>query len=555
VTPSTVAVQLLDVLREFGVNLVFGIPGGAIASLYAALLERPDIKQVTAKHETGAGFMALGYAIATGRPGVVFVTAGPGITNAMTGLASAFYEGAPVIFIAGEVPRSAFGRGALQEGSSATFDSVGMARRISKYSTQLVRPGSAASELRKALATAFSGRRGPAFLSLPLDISSEPSPPHEIAGSVRSSFEVDSTSCRHAMELLGGAQRPLILAGSGARGGTGRRAVRRLAEHVGSPVAVTTKGKGVFPEDHPLYLGLFGFGGHESVTEYLSGGVDVLLAAGTGLNDFSTNAWSPLLRASRSFIQIDIDAGKLGRNYPIDLGLVGPVDLVLNRMLDYPIRKAVGRAVDWNTLQTLPYEPSPKGLLTTADVVLTMNEVCAPDSVYTADMGEHLGVALHYLRVRAPGDFLTCLGFGSMGSGICSAIGYQFGSPVRRTYAICGDGGFLMYGCELATAVQHSVKTTFVIINDSRLNMVHHGLTDLFGAAPDFSTQLIDFSLYAKAMGAAGYVVRDRQQLVHALSEQAEGPVVIDVRVDRDARLVGSQRVAALRQFRQVPCG
>src|SRR5579859_2847221 len=246
---STVAVQLLDVLREFGVNLVFGIPGGAIAALYAALLERRDIKNVVAKHESSAGFMALGYAMATGRPGVVFTTAGPGITNALTGLASAYYEGAPVIFIAGEVPRSAFGRGALQEGSSATFDSVSMARRVAKYSTQLSRAGSAAAELRKALATAFSGRRGPAFLSLPLDIASEAAPPHLLAGSVRSSFEVDSASCRRAIELLGSAQRPLILAGSGTRDATGRRALRRLAEHIGSPVAVTTKGKSVFPED------------------------------------------------------------------------------------------------------------------------------------------------------------------------------------------------------------------------------------------------------------------------------------------------------------------
>jgi len=550
---QSVSVQLIDVLREFGVDVVFGIPGGAIASLYAAFLQRPDVKLITTKHETNAAFLAVGYAMATGRPGVVLTTAGPGITNALTGLATAYYEGVPVVHIAGEVARSAFGRGALQEGSPAGFDAVSLLRRVTKMSIMLSHPGPAASLLRKALVTAYSGKRGPVFVSLPLDVAGASATPQPISGSVRSSFEVDGEGARRAIELLEGAKHPLLLAGAGTRDLTSRRALRRLAEHVGAPVCVTTKGKGVFPEDHPLYLGILGFGGHESVVEYLRAGVDVLLAVGTGLNDFTTNAWTPSLKASEAFLQIDIDSAQLGKNYPIDLGLVGPADAVIGRMLEYrngdrpPRPPPEGTAIQYQEPKT-----SAAGLLTTADVVRTMNEVLPADAVVTADMGEHLAFALHYYRARDPGDFFTCLGFGSMGSGIVSAIGFQLGAPKRRTYALCGDGGFLMFGTELATAVQHRIPTTFVIINDSRLNMVHHGIKDLFGRTPDFSTQEIDYAAMSRSMGGEGFVVRTKEELTKGLRAATELPVVLDVRVDADVRLGGSQRVAALRQFSET---
>ncbi len=549
---KTAALVLVDVLRDFGADVVFGIPGGAISPLYAALLDRPDVRIVTAKHESNAAFMALGYAMATGRPGVVLTTAGPGITNAITGIATAFYEGVPVVHIAGEVPRSAFGRGALQEGSSSALDSVSLMRRITKMSALLAHAGPSASILRKALSTAFSGRRGPVFLSLPLDVACTEVEPQPIAGSVHTGFDVDEQATRRAIQLLERAERPMIVAGSGARDPTAKRALRRLAEHIVAPVAVTTKGKGVFPEDHPLYLGIVGFGGHESVVAQLEAGVDVLLVVGSGLNDFTTNAWSPLLKADKAFIQVDIDSAQLGKNYPIDIGLLGPADAVVGRMLEHRAEgRPRGTADKASTrLRLTPPRTSPRGLLTTIDVVLAMNELCPPDAIYTADMGEHLAVALHYLRVRDAGDFLTCLGFGSMGSGIVSTIGWQLGCPGRRAYAICGDGGMLMSGNELSTAVQHRIGVTFVVINDARLNMVHHGMNDLFGRTPDFSTQLIDFARMAESFGATGVVVSTKEELARALTKSVEGPFVLDVRVDPDVRLGGSQRVAALRQFK-----
>jgi acetolactate synthase I/II/III large subunit len=548
----TVAAQILEGLREFGVNRVFGIPGGAVGGLYAALEQTPEISVVHAKHETGAAFMALGYAVATGLPGVVLTTAGPGITNAITGMISAHYEGVPVIHIAGEVSRAAFSRGALQESSSHTWDAVGIARQYTKFSAQITRPGTATALVRKALSAAYSGRKGPAFLSLPMDVATEPAVQQPLKGNIGSAFDVDLPACRQAMEWLERSRRPLILAGSGTRDFGSRRALRRLAEHLGAPVAVTTKGKSVFPEDHPLYLGIFGFGGHDSVTDYLAGGIDVLLVTGSGLNDFTTNAWSPLLKAQKAFIQVDIDPVQLGKNYPVDLGLLGPIDAVLSRMLEH--RRGEQPAL---TLKVSPVyqkiEESPKGALTTAQVVRALNELTPSHSLYTADMGEHLGVVLHHLRVRDNGDFFTCLGFGSMGSAICTAIGYQMGAPDRHSYAICGDGGFLMQGSELATAVQHRVATTFVIINDSRMNMVHHGQAAIYNSKMDFSTQEVNFAQMANSMGAKGSVIRNETELRVALAQPAQEPTVLDVRIDPDIRLAGSQRLAALKQFQFAP--
>ncbi|WP_434418290.1 thiamine pyrophosphate-dependent enzyme [Nannocystis pusilla] len=253
----------------------------------------------------------------------------------------------------------------------------------------------------------------------------------------------------------------------------------------------------------------------------------------------------PRGRSSRS----TFEASQFGKNYPVDLGLLGPLDEVIAAMLAVegePVARAPGPVLAY---QTPPASAS--GRLTTIDVVQAMNEVCPANSYFTSDMGEHLSVALHFLRVREPGTFVTCLGFGSMGTGVCVPAGLAFGAREdrRRAYAICGDGGMLMAGGELATAVQWRMPVTFVVINDSRLNMCHHGILDQFGRTPDFSTQLVDFARMAEAMGAAGHLVESFDQLGAGLRDMRDGPVVLDVRVDPEVRLGGSQRVAALKQF------
>ena len=551
----SVSSQILDVLQEFGATTIFGIPGGAVGALYGALSKRGDFRIVNAKHETGAMFLAMGHFMATGRPGVVITTSGPGVTNALTGLASAFYEGIPLVLLCGEVATSAFGRGALQEGSQNGLDVLSLVRSISKFSQQLTRADTAAAVFRKALLTSMNARSGPVVLTVPMNVlAGEVTEAAPMRGMARTSFQVPIDGCRRAMELLAGAKHPFIFAGAGARDPRSREALKKLVALTGAPIAVSPKGKGVFPEDDPHYLGVFGFGGHESVINYLNKGADIVMVCGSSLNDFSTNAWSSSLSASTAFIQLDIDAAQLGKNYPIDLGLLGPMHEVLNQMLAEASgltmefkSAAESRAPFGAVTQTL--RRSAEGLLTTAEVVLAMNEHCPHDSVFTSDMGEHLSMALHFLKVRDAGDFVTCLGFGSMGSGICSAVGYQMGAPSRRVYAICGDGCFLMHGLELATAVQHKVPVTLIVINDNRLNMCEHGIRDQYGSTTDMTTQVIDYAAIASGMGATGIIVRTHDELVKALTAELLGPTLLDVRVDPSVRLEGNQRIASLQLF------
>ena len=543
----SVALQILDVLRENGVDTVFGIPGGAISKIYAELVNRPGIRVVNATHETNAVFMAMGYSLATGKPSVVLTTAGPGMTNAITGLASAHADGVPVLVISGEVPRSNFGRGALQEGSSYGFDAVSIAKNVCKFATQVSRPASAVTTVRRAFATMLSGKPGPAFVSLPLDVSTADASQQHYCGSVHVEFTIDTAACRNAAQLLCKATRPLILVGSGARiPPKNRTAVAELARRTRTPVAVTPKGKSVFAEDDPLYLGVFGSGGHESVIEYLKQKPDVILVLGSSLNDVTTNAWTPLLSASTAFIHVDIDAGQLGKNYPVDIGLLGPMHEIINEMLLH-----IGDIAPRAPHPTISYQPLPKakdGQLSTAHAITIMNETCPRDAMFTSDIGEHLAAALHFLRARVPGSFTSLAGFASMGSGVVSSIGLAMAEPRRRAFAICGDGGFLMSGNELQSAVLHAVDVTFVIMNDSRLNMCHHGIAGLYNVQANCALAEVNFAKVAEGFGAKSCIARTEAELIAGLRMRG-GPVVIDVRIAPDARLSGNQRVAALNQF------
>jgi acetolactate synthase-1/2/3 large subunit len=546
---ETVAHKILDILANGGADRVFLVPGGACSPVLKALLDRPGFQTITAKQETNAVFLAMGYSFATGKPGIVLTTAGPGITNALTGLASAKHENLPIVHLAGDVPTTAFGRDALQESSPSGLNAISLARGLTKYAVQLTRSDAAPSIMQRALATALSGAPGPVFVSLPLDVAAAQARMSRVAGKVHAHFDIESGACIETAGLLAMAKRPLVIAGAGCRSRASRQALIELAEGFNLPVIVSPKGKGVFPEQHANYLGVFGFGGHESVIEYLEGGVDVLLVCGSGLNDFATNAWSPLLRPTSALVQVDIDAAKLGKNYPADLGLIGPVDLVVQRILANKPEQITKRPA-FGRLRHQEVTPSATGRISTVDVMRTLNEHAPNDVVYTVDMGEHLAMALHFLEIGENATFFTALGFGSMGSGPVTAIGYQLGAPKRRVIAICGDGGFLMSGSEVTTAVQHDIACTFLIINDSRLNMCYHGMIDLYGESLDFSTKLVDFATLAQAYGAKGVVIETVAQLREALAQPLDGPLVLDVRVDPEVRLGGSQRNAALRQFK-----
>ncbi|HEU4615988.1 MAG TPA: thiamine pyrophosphate-binding protein, partial [Kofleriaceae bacterium] len=285
---------LVSMLADAGVDVVFGLPGGAISPVHDALLDH-SIRVITTKHEAGAMFAAAGYAHTTGKLGVVAVTSGPGALNAMTGLASAWCDSLPVLLLVGDVPRVAQGKGVLQDSSSHGLQIVEMSRHISKLSAEIASPSALPHMLRRAIATALSGRKGPVVLTLPIDIMTANVSAPRVGGTVTMGGLVAGETLDEIAELLLGAERPLILAGSGVRGHGAPEKLRAVAERFGCPVATTPKAKGVFPETHDLSLGVLGLGGHRSARRYLDSGVDVVLAIGTSLGDMATDGFAPSL--------------------------------------------------------------------------------------------------------------------------------------------------------------------------------------------------------------------------------------------------------------------
>ena len=550
-----VADIIVRTLSELGVDTYYGIPGGAIASTYDALLDYPTLRIINTRHETGAVFMAMGHSRVGGTLPCVLMTAGPGITNAITGLAAAHAEGIPLIAIGGEVPRKNYGKGALQEGSRYNLDVLGMVRSVTKFSAEVTNARGAATLVRKAVSTALSGRQGPVFISLPLDIANERVPPIRSSTSVSTQFSIDDEMLEGAAQVLQQAERGVILVGSGARHPEAVRLIGTVAATLQMPVITTPKAKGLFPESDPLSLGVFGLGGHASATEYLEAGVDVLLCIGCGLGETGTNSWSPILQASRSFIQIDIDAGQIGKNYQVDYGLVGPAHVLLRGLASRLRRKryTLGlapqpRGVRYYELETAHTDVVP---LKPAWVLSALQQIVPDDTIYASDIGEHTMFAIHYLRVDHPDGFLVNTGLGSMGSGIGAAIGAKMAMPNRPVVSICGDYGFQMHGNEVATCVHHQIGVVFAVMNDARMRMVESGQSRVFGRSGMLHSHKVDFAAMARGMGARGYNIRTPEDF-RALPEdlvRSNIPTVLDIEIDPAAAFPVNGRVSQIRHF------
>jgi acetolactate synthase I/II/III large subunit len=554
-TERRTADVLIDVLVEAGVNVVFGLPGGTIAPLHDALLDRPEIRVITSRHESGAMFAAAGYARMSGRIGVVMVTSGPGVLNAITGLASAYCDGLPILLLAGEVPRAIHGRRALQEGSAHHLDIVGMCRHVSKLAAEIPFSNLAPAFLKRAIATALSGRRGPAVLTLPLDVTSASIRPPELAADVTLTYELQSAGMTRAIgnvaNALRGASRPVIFAGSGSRWGTAPARLRDLAERLQIPVMTTPKGKGVFPESHPLSLGVFGHAGHPSARRYLEDGIDTLLAVGTGLSDPATDGWSPLLSPTKHFIQIDADALQLGRNYPVTHGIVGDAEGVLRKLIEQTggERREARRYGVERFMDAASYEHGPEDRITPQRALWELQQVMPKDTIYTCDIGEHMLFATHYLEIDDPRGFMMMTGLASMGSSIPSAIGAKLSCPDRAVVAICGDGGFSMTAADVAVAGRLRMPLVIAVLNDMRYGMVEIGNRAVYGRSPCYSTAPLSVrDLTGNAMANSISAERSGDILRLDLPALLEaGPVVIDIRIDRRVQMPKNKRFEELR--------
>ena len=536
---------LVSMLADAGVDVVFGLPGGAISPVHDALLDH-SIRVITTKHEAGSMFAAAGYAQSSGKLGVVAVTSGPGALNAMTGLASAWCDSLPILLLVGDVPRGAQGRGVLQDSSAHGLQIVEMARHISKLATEIPSASALPNLLRRAIATAMSGRKGPVVLTLPIDImTSEVSAPRQ-GGSISMGGMVAGETLDEIAELLLGAERPLILAGSGVRGHNAPARLRAVAERFSCPVATTPKGKGVFPETHPLSLGVLGLGGHLSARRYIDAGADVILAIGTSLGDTSTDGFAPALQASRALIHVDIDARQVGKSYSPTHAIVASASELLSGLAERrqnfsPSKRSLGTGVERHILSS----SKKSDRIASHDAIREIQALLPKDTIYTVDSGEHFLYAVQYLEIAHPDAFIVMTGLGSMGQSIGAAMGAQLAHPDRTVAAICGDGCFAMNAFEIATAVQEQLPIRVFVFNDQRLGMVENGHEKVYGRRPRYSTGPLDICSIARGLGATTVRIDHQGQLDHRIFAAA-GPVVIDVRVDPDIIIPKVDRVAVM---------
>ena len=552
-TPRRAADVLVDLLAEAGVEVVFGLPGGVISPVFDALLDSP-IQTVTTRHENGALFAAAGYAHTTGKLGVAIVTSGPGALNALTGLASAWSDGLPVLLLAGEVPRPAQGKGVLQDGSSLGLNLLTMARPVSKLALEVPRAEQLPHLVRRAIAAALAGRRGPVVLSLPMDVTTAPIATPRLAGEVQESAILPGAVIDEVAELLSRAERPLILAGSGLRD---RRApfpgspalLRAVAERLACPVATTPKAKGVFPEDHPLALGVFGLGGHHSARAYLEDGIDVLLALGTSLGDLATDGFSPLLKPSRALVHIDLDGRQLGRSYAPTHGLVAEAGRFLAELelrliaVAPPERPTFDNGV---VRHTLPSSPR-RDRMAPQDAIEELQAILPSETIFTVDSGEHFLFATHFLKLTHPDAFVVMSGLGAMGQSLGAALGAALGNPGRPVAALVGDGCFAMNAFEIATAASLALPLRIFVFNDGGLVMVENGHEAVYGRRPRYQTGPLDIGRIATGLGAASFVAAQPGDLAARvdLLRTHHGPVVADLCIDPAIRLPKKDRMGA----------
>ncbi len=561
----------LRYLRAEGARVVFGVPGGLLHPMFAAVEREPDLRLVVAKHEAGAAFMADGYARAGSRLAVVAGTSGPGATNLLTGVAVAYSDGVPLLVITGQAPSHALGKGAAQETPPEDIDIVAMFKPVTKYSTMVQQPDRMPHHLRRALRLALTGRPGPVHLNVPVDFWERPvSEGWFNPSSYRPSTAVfDRDMVAKASNLLLEATHPILLVGSGAATAGAEQHVRALAELLPARVATSPRAKGVFPEDHPLSLGVMGIGGHRSAREtVLSDQVDVLMTLGASLSETTTLNWHPDLRPSKALLQVDISVDRIARNYPVDVPLIGDaqtISIELIYHLHRLMREGSVPASRWDEYPKIEHSHAfydePELRLSDQEPIapqrwrVELTEVLPDDALVFSDIGGHMLFNIHNLRISANQDFILNLGFGSMGHGTCAPIGAALTGEGRPVVAIIGDACFAMNGQELLTAAEYDIDVLWIVENNQMHGITWHGSKLVGDGRPMNSVRNrrpVEIAAIARAMGIKSWVVERPGQLGQVVVEALglKGPKLIEIRVDGDVVPPLGERAKAIAGFR-----
>lgn len=523
----TGAQAIIKVLLEQGVDTVFGYPGGQVIPLYNALYDAP-LRNILTVHEQGAVHAADGYARASGRTGVCIATSGPGATNIVTGLATAYLDSVPLVAITGQVPVANLGRDSFQE-----IDIVGVTMPITKYNLMVRRSEELVPALRKAFAIAREGRPGPVLVDIPSNLQVEELEWVEVQAQVQPDKQAAcADKVAEAAKVLNASQKPVLLVGGGAVHSDAAAELLELAARADLPVVSTLMGLGVFPASDAKAFGMTGMHGHIAANMAVAN-ADVLVVAGSRFSDRVTGDRSRYV-GKKTIIQLDIDPSELDKNVATGIPLEGDIKTVLQQLLPLVESKQhtgwFEQIREWDTQEDRKLLAGEQ--LTAPWIMECLNEMlAAKEAVFVTDVGQNQMWAAQYLKINKPRQHLTSGGCGTMGFGMPAAMGAALACPDKRVIHICGDGGFKMTGLELFTACRESLPLISIVINNSCLGMVRQW-QQLFYNGRYSSTLLTEFDFpgFATSCGASGRRVTSRQEFKEALQEalQKQRPCVIE---------------------------
>ena len=526
---------LVNSLIDNGVDTVFGYPGGAVLNIYDALFKKSDkIRHILTCHEQGAVHAADGYARSTGKVGVCIATSGPGATNLVTGIATAYMDSTPMVAITGNVTRPLLGKDSFQE-----VDITGITMPITKHN-YIVKD---IKELQKIVNEAFyiasSGRPGPVLIDIPKDITEEKYNYTKMEPKKRekSLQTINISSLEDFVEFINESENPFIYAGGGILSSNAEKEVLALAEKINAPVATSLMGIGSIPNDHRLYTGMIGMHGTKA-SNLLATSCDLIIALGARFSDRVISHKNHVKNAR--VIQIDIDPAEINKNVKVDSYIIGDIKEVLNKLIPMINEK---ENIAWinkmNELKALNNKEVVKeGILTPEYLFTLLNKIDKGNFIITTEVGQHQMWTAQNYKFYKPRTFISSGGLGTMGFGMGASIGAQVANPKAVVFNIAGDGSFGMDCNEFATAVNFKIPVKVIVMNNNALGMVRQWQSLFYECryAETTLNRATDFVKLAEAFGGTGFRVEKPEELQEVLEKAlaTDGPVIIDYKIDSD---------------------
>lgn len=528
---------VIECLKEQGVDTVFGYPGGAILNVYDELYKHSDeIKHILTSHEQGAAHAADGYARATGKVGVCFATSGPGATNLVTGIATAYMDSIPIVAITCNVGVSLLGKDSFQE-----IDIAGITMPITKHNYIVKDVKQLADTIRKAFVIATKGRPGPVLIDIPKDVTANKTEYESVKiEPVVPSEDICEADLNHAIEMIRKSKKPYIFVGGGAVLADASEELYEFVKKVDAPVTDSLMGKGAFPGTDELYTGMLGMHGTKT-SNYGVSECDLLIVAGARFSDRVTGN-AKKFASHAKILQFDVDVAEMNKNVLIDEGVIGDLKVVLRklneRLEQQDHSEWIAKIKEYKAKYPLSYHPE---ILTGPYVVEEIYRQTQGDAIIVTEVGQHQMWAAQYYKYTKPRTLLTSGGLGTMGYGLGASLGAKTGKPEKIVVNIAGDGCFRMNMNEIATAVRHNIPVIQVVINNHVLGMVRQW-QNLFYEQRYSATVLndaVDFVKLAEAMGATGIRATTREEFKDAFAKALSlgKPVVIDCQIDSDEKV------------------